>query len=391
METFAPGNNIDGLVIPQFILDKPTAGIGAKILYALLCKYAADEGTDHCQPTHATLAKNLSCGVTSVKKYLAQLTALNLICVKYEEYRACVYYLLRPDSLEDKPEDSDPQKPKTGSRQAEADRHQPESGYINTLKQEEENTYPPLPPASRKLPPAAKPVGEGFSVQDFEKAWVSYPKKDAKGHALYAWKQLAHNGQLPSLAEILAAIGRFMLTEQWQREHGRYIPQFSNFLRGQRWLDPLSPDEELAEQQRLQAARATLAAKHAQEANDARNNAHLERLRPIYDAFTEKFGEEARQFHEGAAAMHFGKWRFLHGRYGGPTAADVPEGNTLTIQNFMNAYQRRREAEAYREAQGARDSQTDKRERKPMTSAAQPQNSNFLSRLFPAAHLCAAV
>jgi hypothetical protein len=73
------------------------------------------------------------------------------------------------------------------------------------------------------------------------------------GLARHAWKQLRQNGLLPPLTELLAAIKRFTGAEHRQREHGRYIPQLHNFLRGQRWLDPLSPEEEQAARQCLDA------------------------------------------------------------------------------------------------------------------------------------------
>jgi hypothetical protein len=234
--------------------------------------------------------------------------------------------------------------------------------------------------------------GGGSFSHDFEKAWEAYPKKDAKGHAWNAWNQLGRIGQRPSLPEILAAISRFMLTESWKRKNGRFIPQFSSFLRGQRWLDPLSREEEEANRNRLEAERIELARKREQEAEEARRKDKYERLRPLYDAFAEKFGEEARQFNERLDAMNFGLWMFLHGKYGGPTAADVPDGNTLSLYDFMKAYQRRRDEAAYRAAQPVRNFHQDSRERKLVNRLEMPQRGSFPARLIPAAQpLCAAV
>jgi hypothetical protein len=404
MKTFAPQGKIHGPILPQFILDKPIT-FGAKIMYALLCNYASD--SDHCWPSHSTLAAKLSCSVSSVKNYLSELSGVKLIAARREQYRSCVYYMLRPDSLKDEkaasPQPEAEGQPKIVHHEPEVDRQQPKAthtqpkvGYLNTLnKQEEENTTPPLPPVPvlGSLPPASGPVGGGGSFShDFEKAWEVYPKKDAKGHAWNAWNQLGRIGQRPALPEILTAINRFMLTESWKRENGRFIPQFSNFLHGQRWLDPLSREEEEASRNRLQAEQMELARKREQEAEEARRKDKQERLRPFYDAFTEKFGEEARQPNERMDAMNFGMWMFLHGKYGGPTAADVPDGNTLSIYDFMKAYQRRRDGESYHAARSVRDSLSGNRANRPVNCANILRNNSFLARLIPAAQpLCAAV
>ena len=74
METFAPKGNIYGPILPQFVLQMSIT-FGAKTMYAILCDYAADK--DHCWPSQATLAKRLSCSISSVKNYLAELVREN--------------------------------------------------------------------------------------------------------------------------------------------------------------------------------------------------------------------------------------------------------------------------------------------------------------------------
>jgi hypothetical protein len=342
------------------------------------------------------LAERLSCSLTSVKKYLTELVNEKLIDIRRGQYHySNEYYLLRPASLNIREPKTDHSQPQADRQQPESDRTQPKVGYINTLKSQEERKYPPLPPAPapRSVPPASGPVGGGgFSFQDFEKLWEAYPKKDAKGFAVLAWKQLRQTGQLPPLSDILSAVKRFMLTESWQRGHGRYIPQLSNFLRGQRWLDPLSPEEEEANRNRLEAERMELARKREQESDEARREEKRERLRPLYDAFAEKFGEAVRQPNEGMDCMNFGMWMFLHGKYGGPTPDDVPDGNTLGIYDFMKAYQRQHGSESCRTARSIRDSLSDNRVNRPVNCANILRNNNFLARLIPVAQpLCAAV
>ena len=101
METFAPKGNIYGPILPQFVLQMSIT-FGAKTMYAILCDYAADK--DHCWPSQATLAKRLSCSISSVKNYLAELVRAKLISIKREQYRSSVYYLLRPEELPKKQE-----------------------------------------------------------------------------------------------------------------------------------------------------------------------------------------------------------------------------------------------------------------------------------------------
>jgi hypothetical protein len=224
--------------------------------------------------------------------------------------------------------------------------------------------------------------GGGFSFHDFDKAWEAYPKKEAMVLARRAWNRLRHNGQLPPLSDLLAAIKRFTFADSWQREHGRYIPQMSNWLRGQRWLDVFSGEDEDAARQRQEAERLALARKREEEAREAACNAERERLLPIYEAFKAKFPAETLSV--GQEAMLHGTWSHFHSKYGGPLAADVPDDNALCGYDFLKAYRRRREAEACHTARFAHDSQ-DNRERKPMNSAGMPQPRDSLARLLPAA------
>jgi hypothetical protein len=182
METFAPRGKIFGPILPQFVLEKPIT-FGAKIMYALLCNYASEN--DHCWPSQATLAERLSYSVSSVKKYLTELVGEKLIDIRREQYRSCVYYLIRPDALNAGESKADPIQPKAARQQPKSDRAQPEIGYLNNLNKQEENTTPPLPPVPSN-PPMLSPVprqqrcgGVDSSFHDFEKAWEVYPKKEA--------------------------------------------------------------------------------------------------------------------------------------------------------------------------------------------------------------------
>ena len=174
-------------------------------------------------------------------------------------------------------------------------------------------------------------------LPDFESVWTLYPKKEAKGFARMAWLKLSRSGQLPSLPELHAAIRRFAASEGWQREQGRFVPQMGNWLRGQRWLDPL-PRAEQAEAAQKQSA---LHARHVREEQEqrlqAQKDAERARLRPLFDAFAAKFPPIAND------AMPFGIWQYLHSQNRAPSADDVPPENSLGIIEFLNEFKRRRQ------------------------------------------------
>lgn len=335
MDTFAPKGNIHGPILPQFILQMPIT-FGAKTMYAILCDYAADK--DHCWPSQATLAKRLSCSISSVKNYLAELVREKLIFIRREKYRSSVYYLLLPDEMNKK------QKTTFTSSQSESGRHEAKSGYLTNLsKQRKEENSPPSPHASGETTvsavhrmtgtPTAGSVSS--SLQDFESTWALYPKKEAKGFARLAWLKLLRSRQLPPLAELHAAIRRFMASESWQREQGRFVPQMGNWLRGQRWLDPVPPSCQ-AEQQHAQDLQQAMRAREEQEQRQHETRlADKTRLRPLFDAFAAKFPPVANE------ALPFGLWLHLHSRNHAPSANDVPPGNTLGIVEFLNEFKRR--------------------------------------------------
>lgn len=340
METFVPRGNIYGPILPQFVLEKPVT-FGAKIMYALLCNYASEK--DHCWPSQTTLATRLSCSVSSVKNYLAELVKAKLIEVRREQYRSSVYYMLCPYEVRG-------QEAKVDGSQSENSCPEPNSGYLNNLSKQSQEKNPPLPPTEPEAPkasPVSEPLAAGgvsVSLSDFEKAWDLYPKKDAQGFARMAWLKLQRSGLLPPLDAIQAAIERFTATESWQRDNGRYVPQMGNWLRGQRWLDPLSPAEEAAEQerQRREKLSRSLQAQEEQERRlQEQRNAEKARLRPLFDALAAMFAEPFND------AMAFGTWMYLHSKGLAPGASDVPAGNVLGIVDFMNAFKRKREEAQY--------------------------------------------
>ena len=140
METFTPKGNIYGPILPQFVLQKSIT-FGAKAMYALLCDYASEK--DHCWPSQATLAKRLSCSISSVKNYLAELVREKLIFIRREQYRSSVYYLLRPEELAEKQETS------FSNKQTEVGCHEANFGYLTNLSKQRKERDSPFPPCAR--------------------------------------------------------------------------------------------------------------------------------------------------------------------------------------------------------------------------------------------------
>jgi hypothetical protein len=81
--------------------------------------------------------------------------------------------------------------------------------------------------------PTRKRIAEGFN-----RFWKIYPKKRARGDALKAWGTLKPSAEL--VGTILTAVEQHRLTEDWQRENGRFIPYPATWLRGRRWEDQLA-------------------------------------------------------------------------------------------------------------------------------------------------------
>lgn len=346
METFVPKGNIHGPILPQFVLRKSIT-FGAKTMYALLCDYAADK--DHCWPSQATLAKRLSCSISSIKNYLAELVREKLISIKREQYRSSVYYLLCPEEFTGDKETS------FADRQSEDGSDRAKSGYLTNLskqRKEKDSPLPPVAPAQTTATPVRRafrtPAAGGVSpsFQDFESIWALYPKKDAKGFARLAWLQLLRSGQLPPLDEIRAAIRRFADSESWQREQGRFVPQMGNWLRGQRWLDPLPPAEQTEQRHGLELRQAAQAWEEQERRVQEQQRAEKERLRPLFDAFAAKFPPSSNN------AMSFGMWLHLHSQNLAPSASDVPPANALGIVEFMNDFKRKIQTAAAPENHG---------------------------------------
>ena len=71
--------------------------------------------------------------------------------------------------------------------------------------------------------------------------WENYPKKTAKPCALKTWLKLDPNEAL--VADIMSALTQYKLSDEWQRENGRYIPHPAKWLDQKRWEDEIEQNE----------------------------------------------------------------------------------------------------------------------------------------------------
>src|SRR3984957_19859023 len=66
--------------VPNFILTKKDISVGAKLAYAMLLKYAWDN--DACFPGQVRLAEDMGAAERSVRTYLKELEAVELLEIK---------------------------------------------------------------------------------------------------------------------------------------------------------------------------------------------------------------------------------------------------------------------------------------------------------------------
>lgn len=83
------------------------------------------------------------------------------------------------------------------------------------------------------------PLPPNAQTERFAAFWKLYPKKQGKGAAEKAWKKIKPTAEL--FDTIVTAVEAAKLSEQWQRENGRYIPNPATWLNQKRWEDDI-PD-----------------------------------------------------------------------------------------------------------------------------------------------------
>jgi hypothetical protein len=105
------------------------------------------------------------------------------------------------------------------------------------LTPKEEKPHPSVQAAATRPTPAQEVDWEALTVEDqFEKIYAAYPRKEKFWDGLRAFKRLVKQGEC-SARLLIKAIFRQKNTDSWNREDGRFVPQFHNWLLGKRWMD----------------------------------------------------------------------------------------------------------------------------------------------------------
>lgn len=84
-----------------------------------------------------------------------------------------------------------------------------------------------------------KPLCMPDPMAGFEVFWKLYPKKKGRKDAAKAWAKLKPSDELHQT--LITALGSHCVSDDWTKDGGRYIPNASTWLNGERWNDVLKP------------------------------------------------------------------------------------------------------------------------------------------------------
>ena len=106
-----------------------------------------------------------------------------------------------------------------------------------------------IPPA---LPNSSSPETEYFEA-DFHRLADAYPGHADLDHSLRVWMSLIDSGDLTAeqIPTVFAGLDRWVASEEWAQQDGKFIPRLSNWIngeKGRRWLDKPKQCAESAEQ-----------------------------------------------------------------------------------------------------------------------------------------------
>jgi hypothetical protein len=95
--------------------------------------------------------------------------------------------------------------------------------------------------SSESIPPAGRVRVDttGKYSEAFLGIWGQYPKKRGKGEAWKAWQRAAATvGGEQKLADLMStALDWQVLSDDWQKDNRRYVPNCSTYLNQRRWED----------------------------------------------------------------------------------------------------------------------------------------------------------
>ena len=77
-------------------------------------------------------------------------------------------------------------------------------------------------------------------MDDFDQFWAVYSKKKGKQAAIKIWEKLKPDSVL--FEKIMSALKAQVVSDDWQKENGKYIPHPSKWLNERRWEDEFEPE-----------------------------------------------------------------------------------------------------------------------------------------------------
>lgn len=72
-------------------------------------------------------------------------------------------------------------------------------------------------------------------MDDFDRFWAQYPRRQKKKDARKAWEQIAPSSEL--VERMIAALVWQRVQPQWVKDGGAYIPLPASWLRAEQWDD----------------------------------------------------------------------------------------------------------------------------------------------------------
>lgn len=113
-------------------------------------------------------------------------------------------------------------RPKKTKREANGNRIGSEKKADRKLTNNQEPIVNPLPPEAQTK---------------FDRFWLAYPKRVGKGAAEKAFAKANINGHFE---DVLVALERQKLSDQWQKDNGQFIPNPATWLNQKRWEDEVA-------------------------------------------------------------------------------------------------------------------------------------------------------
>lgn len=108
----------------------------------------------------------------------------------------------------------------------------------------------------RKEGEERKKTDTAQSMEGFDEFWKAYPRKVGKGDCKKIWVRLKPAIELQQ--RILEAVADQKQSNDWIKEHGKFIPHPSTWLNGERWEDEIDGDEQSSERHCLGCGRVLL-------------------------------------------------------------------------------------------------------------------------------------